>query len=650
MRIAIDTGGTFTDCVYLSDAGLRILKLPSTPADPGAAFLQAVQAVADHSATEIRHGTTVATNALLERKGARVAFIATEGFEDTIAIGRQARPKLYDLFVTKEPPLVGEGLRFGVAERLGSDGTVLLAPHANELARLKEAVAAVQPGSIAISLLFSFANSKHERCLAEALQDLDVPISLSHEILPEFREYERASTVVINAYLAPLMQLYLHRLDKAVEGQGRRLQIMQSSGGIISASVAAREPVRTILSGPAGGVVGARAMAAEAGFTRILTFDMGGTSTDVALISGQGNLPLTKESLVSGLPVAIPMLNIHTVGAGGGSLAHFDRGGALKVGPESAGADPGPVCYGRGELPTVTDANLLLGRLDPELFLGGCMRLDRQRTLEYLSQHKGPLESVEQFAEGIIRVIDAEMEKALRRVSVEQGHDPRDFVLVTFGGAGPLHAVALARALHIPKVLVPNFPGALSAYGILVSDLIRDYSRTVMLPPGDPFIERCFDELEKLARAEMKEQAAPLLAVRSLDMRYAGQGYELPVPYSQDFVDEFHRTHEQRYGYSDDKRQVEVVTVRVRMIAATEPASVPHELEPETRAVSGKPHRIYYEHQWLESTIYSREQLSAGMVVAGPTVIAEYSSTTFLPPESAARVDANRNLIIEVNT
>ena len=650
MRIAIDTGGTFTDCVYTNDTGLHILKIPSTPSEPGAALLSAVERIATETATEIRHGTTVATNALLERKGARVAFVTTEGFEDTIAIGRQARPKLYDLFLSKEPPLAMEGMRFGVAERTASDGQVLVRPSEAELARLKNAVGAAKPEAVAISLLFSFANSNNERRVAAALQELGVQVSISHEILPEFREYERGSTVVINAYLAPLMERYLQRLHRTLEGQGRRLHVMQSSGGIISAAVAAREPVRTILSGPAGGVIGARAMAEAAGFSRILTFDMGGTSTDVALIGGKGDLPLTKESLISGLPVAIPMLNIHTVGAGGGSVARFDRGGALRVGPESAGADPGPICYGRGTLPTVTDANLLLGRIDADSFGSGGMRLDRERTIQYLSQLKGSLDTAEQFAAGIIRVIDAHMEKALRRISVEQGYDPREFTLLSFGGAGPLHAVALARALRIPKIIVPNFPGALSAFGILIADVVRDYSRTIMLTPGDPQIEHHFGELENLARGEMQSEAVSGMVIRSLDVRYSGQGYELTVPWSLDFVEQFHALHEQRYGYADRIRPIEVVDIRVRMVAKTEEKRTPGRLTP---GPLGEPvlktQKLYYEGGWLETKILDRKQLMPGAIVQGPVVIAEYSATTFLPPQSLARVDTNCNLIVEVH-
>jgi N-methylhydantoinase A len=650
MRIAIDTGGTFTDCVFVSEGQLRVFKVASTPADPGQAVLDGIANIAPGGQTEIRHGTTVGTNALLQRKGARVVFVTTAGFEDTIAIGRQARPKLYDLFFKKEPPLAPDNMRFGVKERVANDGKALFAPASEELDRLGRDVAAAAPEAIAVSLLFSFANPAHERAVVDKLRTVGVPISASHEILPEFREYERGSTVLINAYLAPMMQQYLQKLDAALESRGSQFHVMQSSGGIIQARTAAREPVRTILSGPAGGVVGALAVAKAAGFERILTFDMGGTSTDVALVNSAAGLRTSTEFQIMGMPVAVPMLDIHTVGAGGGSLATFDRGGALKVGPESAGAEPGPICYGRGEQPTVTDANLLLGRLDAEWFLGGVMTLNEPRAREFTERTKGRLESVETFAEGIVKLADVHMERALRKISVEQGHDPRDFTLISFGGAGPLHACALARALKIPKVLVPNMPGALSAYGILVSDVIRDYSRTLMLKPEDRSIRNHFEALEEQGRRDMEKEGLRAIAIRSLDLRYAGQGYELAVPWSEDFVREFHRTHEQRYGYADEQRQIEVVNARVRMISATTPIYFEQR---ELRSgdagqaiVKGKP--IYFGGEWLMGTVYNRDLLRPGDRLNGPAIVVEYSATTFLPPDCSASVDAYSNLVIEV--
>ena len=650
MRIAIDTGGTFTDCLYFSEGRLNVTKLPSTPAQPDKAVLEAVDRIAQAKQVEVRHGTTVGTNALLERKGARVAFVTTAGFEDALAIGRQARPKLYDLLLRKEPPLTPEHLRFGVHERTACDGSILQATDSAELACLKKSIEAERPEAIAVSLLFSFANPANERAVVSSLCDLGIPISASHEILPEFREFERASTVVINAYLAPMMQRYFERLDSSLSSTGSRLQIMQSSGGIVPASIAAREPVRTILSGPAGGVIGGLAVARAAGFSKILTFDMGGTSTDVALISSNAGLRTSTGFQIMGMPVAVPMLEIHTVGAGGGSLASFDPGGALKVGPQSAGADPGPVCYGRGVQPTVSDANLLLGRLDADWFLGGRMKLDEAAARHHFEKSKAGLASVEMFAEGVIRVADSHMEGALRKISVEQGHDPRDFVLVSFGGAGPLHACALARALRIPKILIPAFPGALSAYGILVSDLVRDYSRTVMVPAEcDASLVTHFEALEELGSRDMRSEGLTAVAVRSLDVRYAGQGYELNVGWSTDFVTQFHRLHEQRYGYSDPERRLEIVNARVRMIAATQQfeseRKVSRDGDGKQAIIKEKP--IYSENRRLNAAVHDRSLLHAGDRFDGPALVVEYSATTFLPPAAHACVDEYLNIIID---
>ncbi len=454
------------------------------------------------------HGTTVGTNTLLQRKGARVAFVTTKGFEDSIEIGRQQRPKLYDFFFEKDPALSPAELRFGVDERTSAEGTVLRAPTAASLKSVVQQIAAQHPQAIALSLLFSFANPENEKAVAAALAALNVPLSISHQILPEFREYERASTVLVNAYLQPVMQSYLENLRDRLslgnptlstpqqanigiaggpakarkDGAPARIFVMQSSGGITALATAAEQPVRTVLSGPAGGIVGAAAVAQRSGFDRIITFDMGGTSSDVALIDGHPTT--TNEADVAGLPVRVPVLDIHTVGAGGGSLARFDAGGALRVGPESAGADPGPICYGKGERPTVTDANLLLGRLPADQFLGGDFQLDLPRTQKivahWLKKNRSSL-SLEEFAAGVVRVVNANMEKAIRVVSIERGHDPRQFSLVAFGGAGAMHACELAHALRIPRVIVPAYPGALSALGILISDVVKDHSRTILL-------------------------------------------------------------------------------------------------------------------------------------------------------------------------
>src|SRR5437764_2278969 len=550
MRIAIDTGGTFTDCVYLKDGVPAILKLPSTPDDPARSVLEAIRQIAAETSLEIRHGTTIGTNALLERKGARVAFVTTAGFEDTIAIGRQARQHLYDWLATPAPCIVPKELRFGVKERVSPEGDILLSPSDGELARLRRKIRAINAESIAISLLFSFANPEHEKKVFAQLRTLGIPISVSHEILPEFREYERAATVVVNAYLAPNAGASVPLLgtELAARGDGS-LYVMQSSGGIISATLAAEEPVRTVLSGPAGGVIGAHRIAQLAGLEQIISFDMGGTSTDVSLIDPRGP-QITNESRISEVPISVPMLDIHTVGAGGGSLARFDRGGILHVGPASAGAEPGPICYGRGDRPTVTDANLALNRLDPELALAGTVRLDEERTKAFMELTRGSIPSVEKFAAGIVQLAEAEMEKAIRLISVERGHDPREFTLVAFGGAGPLHACSLARALDIPRVMVPAMPGALSALGILGADVVRDYSRTVMTSTDDSLLEKHFFELESTGSAQFKAEGLSGSSIRSADLRYAGQGYEINVPASPEMLAQFHDAHRKRSGHA----------------------------------------------------------------------------------------------------
>lgn len=658
MRIAIDTGGTFTDCVCLADGKLRVKKIFSAPADPSCAVLEGVRQLGGAENVEVRHGTTVGTNTMLERSGARVAFVTTAGFEDTVSIGRQARARLYDWFAPAPECLVAKELRFGVAERVSAEEEILREPTDEELAALVEAVRASGAEAVAISLLFSFANSKTEKRVEAALRKLGIPVSTSHRILPEFREYERASTTVVNAYLAPRMEQYLTALEERVgaEHKGGRVDVMQSSGGIIAARAAAGEPVRTVLSGPAGGVLGACRMAQWAGFDKIIGFDMGGTSTDVFVANTAAGAELTRESVAAGVPIGVPMLDIHTAGAGGGSIARFDAGGMLRVGPESAGADPGPICFGRGERATVTDANFVLGRLDAESFLGGGVRLDGERTRRLMREQMGGIETVEEFAAGIVQVVETQMEKAIRVISVERGHDPRDFTLVAFGGGGPLHACSLARALRIPRVLVPALPGALSAVGILLADTVRDFSRTVMLP-GDAMesVGEIFSELEKHGADEFAAEGLGGVAERSVDLRYRGQGYELNVGYDpqapERSIKAFHELHRQRYGFADESRPMEIVNVRVRMVAASEP------YEPERRTLAAgdgsaactAERDVWFEGGWRPTRFYEREMLAPGDTIAGPAMITEYTAATLVLPGCVAQVDGLGNLVIDVS-
>jgi len=668
IRIAIDTGGTFTDCVWAEGGALKTLKVFSTPDDPSRAIVQALRKIGVGYGFTLLHGTTVGTNALLQRRGARVALITTLGFEDVIEIGRQTRPRLYDFFFERVPPLVCRELRFGVKERTSADGQVLELPSAEELARLREAVRRAQPEAIAISLLFSFANLKSEEAVAAAVAELGKPLSASNKILPEFREYERTSTVVVNAYLQPLMQSYLGKIGEQAGAFGRdsaaarkkpRIFVMQTSGGITALEAAAREPVRTVLSGPAGGLVGAAAMAARSGFPRVLSFDMGGTSTDVALVEVEARPGSQAE--VAGFPVGVPMLDIHTVGAGGGSLARFDAGGALRVGPESAGADPGPICYGRGVQPTVTDANLILGRLRPDRFLGGEFRLDVERTrrltAEWLEKCTSRL-TLEHFAAGVLQVVNANMERALRVVSIERGYDPREFALVAFGGAGGLHACELAEALSIPIVILPAHPGALSAFGILTSDAVKDFSRTLLWNIADGYpraeLEKEFQKLEQAAQKEFKAEhwAGTLLFERSLDLRYRGQGYELNIPAAGNAAARFHQEHQRRYGYHHPGKEIELVTVRLRGRVKAQRSEFA-----EVAKTSSRPSRlaraveqatVVFQGKGIKTPVYERGELAVGQSLRGPAVITEYSTTTVIPPGKKFRVDRAANLLIAV--
>jgi N-methylhydantoinase A len=686
MRIAIDTGGTFTDCVYVRNARLEILKLPSTRRNPAEAIALALEKIlADDDGTrtpglDLVCGTTVGTNALLERQGGRVALVTTAGFEDVLEIGRQARPRLYDLLPKKVEPLVPGSLRFGLEERLDSEGRVLLSPSHREIARVVRAVSRSgahtgagciysPPISVAVCLLFSFVNPKHEKAIARALSSAGLQVSASHQILPEYREFERTSTTVVNAYLVPVISLYLREIErhtnaastrKGPRGHGDvRVRVMQSNGGILSAGAAAREPVRTILSGPAGGVLGAQYVSELAGFERVITFDMGGTSTDVALLDTrkQDALATTSETIVSDLPVAVPMLDIHTVGAGGGSLARFDHAGALRVGPESAGADPGPICYGRAEKPTVTDANLMLGRIPESGLLGGAFELDLARTRRLMERARGPMRSVEQFAQGILAVANSVMEKAIRVISVERGHDPRDYTLVAFGGAGALHACDLAASLEIPRVLVPCFPGALSALGILRADVAKELSRTIRLEVRSPSqlrarLRREFAVLHQGGHAQMRAEGfapASIRVHRTLDMRYAGQSYELTVPLAGDYVAAFHRAHEYRYGYSDRTRSCEVVNIRARFTGSVPKPGLPKWKRGGAGAADAVVARssVLVSGRKFSTAVYDRARLRAGNRLAGPAIVTEYSATTMIPPLWAGRVDAYGNLILE---
>ena len=679
-RVGVDTGGTFTDFVFEHGGALRIFKLPSTPDDPSRAITEGLQRVAEETGTilaamEVVHGTTVGTNALLQRRGARMALVTTSGFEDVIEIGRQARPELYNLDAVKPPALVPSELRFGVSERIAATGEILEALSDSEVQELVERVRRTNCDSIAVSLLFSFVNRQHEEKLGRSLNALGVPISISHQILPEYREYERTSTVVVNAYLQPLMGRYLRQLvryagilpaaDKDGEQDARvpTLRVMQSSGGSISAEAAAHEPVRTILSGPAGGVVGALHAARRAGFENIITFDMGGTSTDVALCDREG-MRLTNESIVAGVPVAIPMMDIHTVGAGGGSIARVDEGGSLRVGPESAGADPGPACYGRSSLPTVTDAHVVLGHFPGGGLLGGEFKLDERRARAALNQLAADMSAAAgrkvnsiEAAHGVLDIVTANMERALRHISVERGHDPREFTLIPFGGAGGLHAIALARALRIPRVLLPALPGALSAVGVLLADVVKEQSRTVMIEvtsEATSKLNRVFREMETQATEALRREGfsrARQKHERSLAVRYKGQSFELQIKTtSGNIVAAFHRAHRARYGYAQEKNAVEIVSARVRSSGLVEKIRERRfQKGPGRTASPGDFSETHFDRRKLSVPVYRRADLRAGSRLRTPCILMEYSATTLITADCRATVDARGNVIIELS-
>ncbi|HYX28173.1 MAG TPA: hydantoinase/oxoprolinase family protein [Pyrinomonadaceae bacterium] len=669
VHIGIDTGGTFTDFVFQAGKELRVFKVASTPDDPSRAIAAGIERVMDElggaGAIEIVHGTTVGTNALLQRRGARTALVTTAGFEDVIEIGRQARPELYNLDAIKPPPLVPSELRFGIEERLIASGEVLTPLLDANIRKLVKPIRKAQCDAIAVSLLFSFVDPAHEEKIAAALEKIGVPISISHQILPEYREYERTSTVVVNAYLQPLMGHYLNRLTRSSlksQVSSLKLRVMQSSGGSISAHVAAHEPVRTILSGPAGGVVGGLHVAAAAGFENIITFDMGGTSTDVALCDRDG-MRLTNESIVAGVPVAIPMMDIHTVGAGGGSIARVDEGGSLRVGPESAGADPGPACYGRSLLPTVTDAHLVLGHFPGVTLLGGEFKLDEVRAQQALAAlavemtraAKRKVTAVE-AAQGVLDVVTANMERALRHISVERGHDPRDFTLIPFGGAGGLHAVELARALRIPRVLVPAAPGALSAIGVLAADVVKEQSRTIMIEANNASpraLEKIFREMEKEARRILQHEGFPdrkQQHQRSLAVRYKGQSFELQIRQtSGNLTAAFHRAHQSRYGYAQLHSDVEIVSVRLRSIGMIKKSEV-RRRRGSSRTIA-KPREVieaFFARTKTRTALYNRDALRPGCRLRTPCIVTEYSATTLIPSATTNQIDSYGNLIIEL--
>jgi N-methylhydantoinase A len=655
--IGVDTGGTFTDFLYKDGDKWGVLKRLSTPGDPAEAVLKGLEQIADGRAKHIVHGSTVATNAILERKGVKTALITNNGFEDIIEIGRQNRSRLYDLTFKKEPHIVPKEMRFGIKERTLCTGEVIEDLDMKEAEEIALKVKGGNAESVAVCLLFSYLNPSHEKTIGKLLEKLNIPVSLSHEILSEFREFERTSTTLVNAYVSPKMREYLSHIIAALQEEDS-LRVMQSNGGSISAHTAMNESVRAVLSGPAGGAVGAYEIGKKVGAEKIISFDMGGTSTDVSLMDG--GLSFTLESEIGGYPVKVPMIDIHTVGAGGGSIASIDLGGSLRVGPESAGAEPGPICYGKGDRITVTDAHLYLGRLIPEHFLGGNMTLEADRLKTPFSQMSEDLGlSAIELAVGILSVANTAMEKAIRVISVERGYDPREFTLLTFGGAGGMHAAFLARLLSIPRVLVPNNPGILSAIGMLIADMVKDYSLTVMLNQFDTDqdqLRNLFGSLERKGLNDLISEGANekgILLERYLDMRYEGQSYEIIVPFRDNFIEGFHGLHEKKYGYRNEDKPVEIVNLRLRArgtLDKPEMEKFPMSSETPVDEALLDRREVIFDGQPIMTQIFNRESLGSGNTIKGPAVVVEYSSTIVIPPFAEAIVDEYRNLILEIRS
>jgi N-methylhydantoinase A len=644
MFAGVDIGGTFTDLVLNKDGKLLIHKLLSTPHDPSEAMLNGLKAMSDLDALKgVAHGSTVATNAILERKGARVAFIATEGFRDLLLIGRQNRPKLYELHPKLPPPLVPRERCYEVLERLDYTGAVLTPLDLKALDSVLDQIASADVEAIAVCLLYSFVNPSHEHAIRNQIQERGFKwqIALSSDVLPEFREYERASATVLEAYVRPVMSRYVSKLQSSLPVP---LRIMKSDGGVMDAAHIQSQAIQTALSGPAAGVIGAYHLAKKAGFDHIITLDMGGTSTDVALCPG--DLVRRPQSEIDGLPLRIRLLDIETVGAGGGSIARVDAGGALRVGPESAGASPGPIIYGRGgRQVTVSDANAVLGRLDPDHFLGGRIKLDLPAAEEAMTKLSAQIGlGIERTAQGVLEIANANIERAVRRVSVERGYDPREFTLVAFGGAGGLHACAVAERLGMTRILIPRYPGVLCAFGLLVADVTREYSKSLIFELNEETWLRVHHEAQKLLSQAVEDlhdmgfkEIGQSNALLTLDMRYRGQAYELNVPYSRAElksapIEEFHAAHERAYGYALYDRPVEIVNVRVQAVGMVE--------KPLIEAEWVTPYNV-------SGREFERDSLQPGAAFEGEAIVYQLDATTYIAAGWSARVDTYRNLLLE---
>ena len=678
-RIGVDSGGTFTDvCLFDEDSGkIEIWKVSSTPDDPSRGIttgvvegLEQVGRTAQ-DLSFLGHGTTVATNALIELRGVKTGLIVSDGFRDLLEIGRQKRPNLYDMNAEKPEPLVKRDLRRQVPERLRHDGRIDLPLDEAALRAELRDLAGQDVKAVAVCFLYGFLNTEHE-ALARRVIEEELPgvfVSASHEVAPEFREFERLSTTVVNAYLGPVMQRYIQRLKENLAQIGLKIepQLTQSNGGVIGFDTAANLPVRTVLSGPSTGVVAAQAIGKMSGFDNIITFDVGGTSSDVALLQN-GICQLTGEADVHGYPIKAPMLDIHPVGAGGGSIAHVDTGGLLKVGPRSAGAHPGPVCYGLGnEEPTVTDANIVLQTLNPVEILGGRMKVRRDLAVAAVQRLADRLGlGVMETAQGILSVVTANMAKAIRVISVQRGHDPRDYALMAFGGAGPLHAARLARELDMSRIIVPLTPGTLCALGLLLTDLRADFALSRLMPLDAGAlraVEAGFAELEEQATGWFAGEKIPTdrqVMTRTVDMRYMGQNYELSVavpagPIAADTFKAlekgFEAAHRQRYGFIAEGEAIQLVTLRLEAAGIVNKAKFkPQDPEgPDASAAQVGTRDVWLAEagDFVPCPVYARDRLRSGNVIHGPAIVEQMDTTTVILPDMTGTVDPYLNLILE---
>ena len=657
VRIGVDTGGTFTDFVIIEDGRLSTKKIPSTPDNPSRAILEGLREYLEARVPLlVVHGTTVATNALLERKGSPIALVTTRGYEDILSIGRQTRRLLYSLKGEDRAPLVPPDLCFGLAERTSPAGKVVQPVSTKNVRALAARLKECGVEAVAVSFINAYAGGTNEETVVRELENHGLLVCASSRLLPEYREFERTSTTAVNAYLMPILDRYLGSLEAGL-GEAA-LRIMQSNEGYISSREAKKEPIRTALSGPAGGVVGSLELARAAGFPKFISFDMGGTSTDVSLVDGE--IRRTNESSVGDFPIRLPIIDIHSVGAGGGSIAHLDAGGSLRVGPQSAGADPGPACYGRGDLPTVTDANLVLGRIDPDFFLGGKMKISPERSGEAVGRLAARIgKTTLATAQGIVDIANANMEKAIRVISIERGFDPREFALLSFGGAGGMHAVDLAASLRMKGVLAPENAGVLSAFGLLLADSVKDYSRSILKTTGaadGAMIEKLFREMERRGRRDLAADGFTDQAMhfeRSADLRYLGQSYEITLPYRKadpaGLPARFHEAHEKTYAYRHERGTVEIVTIRLKARGITGKYRLRKSAARRGASIRGavrKTQTIHYSGRAFRGPVYDRTLLTPGLETTGPALVVDFGSTTFLPPGFVLRVDAYRNLIL----